>query len=403
VPDGSHHRKHRGVPKQTAVAALRFVLLVGVMSFFADFTYEGSRSIVGQYLSVFGASAFLIAFITGFGELLGYGLRLWSGPFADRKQRYWPVAIVGYVVQMAAVPALALANSLPTAAILVILERVGKATRNPSRDAMLSHAAKEIGFGWGFGVHEALDQFGATFGPLAVALVLTLRHGDYRVAFASLAITGAMTLVLLFVARVQYPNPQNLGSGAFAMTSQDYPRVYWVYLTGAALVAAGFADFPLIAYHFEHSHIVQTGFIPMYYAVAMAVGGLGSLLFGRLYDRWGLGVLVPLTLLGALYAPLVFLGGMWAGLVGSALWGLGMGVSESIIPAAISPLVANERRASALGSFTGMYGVAWFLGSLAIGALFGVSLVLVVVFAVGAEVLAIPIFLHVRRMISASA
>ena len=381
-------------------AALRFVLLVGVMSFFADFTYEGSRSIIGQYLGAFGASAFAIAAITGFGELVGYGLRLFSGRLADRTQRYWPVALFGYFLQMTVVPLLAVAGSLPVAAGLVILERTGKATRNPPRDAMLSHAAKEIGYGWAFGVHEALDQFGATFGPLAVTLVLTLRRGDYSLAFASLAIPAAVMLSLLLVARASYPRPQDLSAGPPEVTTVGYPRVYWLYLGAAALVAAGFADFPLIAYHLERAHVAPVAFVPVFYSVAMAVGGTGSLLFGRLYDRWGIRVLVPLTILAALYAPLVFLGGTWVAAVGAALWGLGMGVSESIIPAAVAPMVSPDRRASAYGLFTGVYGIAWFLGSLAIGGLYGVSLTAVVVFAMAAELLSLPIIWRVRRQMT---
>ena len=79
------------------------------------------------------------------------------------------------MLQMTVVPLLALAGNWQVAALLVILERVGKATRNPPRDAMLSHAAKQIGYGWGFGVHEALDQLGALIGPLALALILALK------------------------------------------------------------------------------------------------------------------------------------------------------------------------------------------------------------------------------------
>ena len=153
--------------------AVRFVLLIGVLSFFADFTYEGSRSVLGPYLQALGASAAVVGVVTGFGELLGYGLRLVSGRWADATGRFWPIAILGYVVQMAAVPALALTHSWQAAAALIILERVGKATRNPPRDVMLSHAAKQIGgYGLVFGIHEALDQFGAMFGPLLVALIL---------------------------------------------------------------------------------------------------------------------------------------------------------------------------------------------------------------------------------------
>ncbi|MGH2916251.1 MAG: MFS transporter, partial [Solirubrobacteraceae bacterium] len=171
------------------------------MSFFADFTYEGSRSIVGQYLGLLGAGALAIAVISGLGEFLGYGLRMFSGRAADRTGRYWPITIGGYILQMSVVPLLALAGSWEVAAVLIVLERVGKAIRNPPRDAMLSHAAKQMGYGWGFGVHEALDQFGALFGPLLVALVLATSDHDYKTAFAVLAVPAAIMLTLLGVAR----------------------------------------------------------------------------------------------------------------------------------------------------------------------------------------------------------
>jgi predicted MFS family arabinose efflux permease len=390
-PQAGRKRVFRASP------ALKFVLLVGVMSFFADFTYEGSRSVIGPYLGLLGAGALAIAVITGFGEFLGYGLRLVSGRSADTTGRYWPITIGGYILQMSVVPLLALAGSWQVAALLIILERVGKATRNPPRDAMLSHAAKEMGYGWGFGVHEALDQFGALFGPLLIALILAVSHHDYKIAFAALAVPAAITLSLLLVARLLYPRPQDLAAGPAEVTTTGLPRVFWVYLAGAALVAAGFADFPLIAFHFQHAGTVSAPLTPVFYAVAMAVSGAGSLIFGRLFDRAGIGILVPLTLVAALYAPLAFLGGFWASLVGVSLWGLGMGVHESIIPAAVAPMVSPDRRASAYGLFTGVYGSAWMLGSIVIGALFYVSLAAVAAFSVAAELAAIPLILLVRR------
>jgi MFS family permease len=203
------------------------VVLVGVMSFFAGFTYEGSRSIVGQYLGLLGAGALAISMVSGAGEFLGYGLRLFSGPGADRTGRYWPITISGYVLQMSVVPLLALAGNWEIAAALVILERVGKAIRNPPRDAMLSHAAAEMGYGWAFGLHEALDQFGATFGPLLVAPVLLLRQGDYKLAFALLAIPAAIELGILAVARVNYPHPAHLEAAkAQVPTTEHMPAVF---------------------------------------------------------------------------------------------------------------------------------------------------------------------------------
>jgi len=388
-----------GPRKRLAAAspALKFVLLVGVMSFFADFTYEGSRSVIGPYLGTLGAGALAIAVISGLGEFLGYGLRLFSGRGADRTGRYWPITIGGYVLQMAAVPLLALAGNWEVAALLIIAERVGKATRNPPRDAMLSHAAREMGYGWGFGVHEALDQFGAMFGPLLVALVLAVSNHDYRLAFAALAAPAAITVALVLVARRFFPRPQDLSAGPAEVTTSGLPRLFWVYLAAAALVAAGLADFPLIAFHFQQARTVSAPIVPVLYAVAMAVSGGGSLIFGKLFDRAGIGVLIPLTVACAAYAPLVFLGGLWAAVFGVALWGLGMGVQESIIPAAVAPMVSADRRASAYGLFTGAYGSAWVAGSIVTGLLFGVSLGAVTAFAVAMQLAAVPFLVVVRR------
>lgn len=379
--------------------ALKFVLLIGAVSLFADFTYEGSRSITGPFLLALGASGFVVGIVAGFGELMGYGLRLFSGRLSERTREFWPITIVGYLVQMAAVPLLALAGSLPVAAGLIVLERIGKAIRNPPRDVMLSHATRAMGMGWGFGVHEALDQSGALLGPLLVALILA-HHGQYRLAFGTLLVPAAITILLLLVARFLYPHPENLEMQPQNIRTVGLPRPFWIYLAGASLAAAGFADFQLIAFHFVKSGVAAKVWIPIFYSVAMAVSGAGSLVFGRLFDRFGIGVLVPLTLLTALFAPFAFLGGFWLALVGAALWGLGMGVHESIIPAAVATMVSVEHRPSAYGLFTGAYGIFWFAGSVAIGALYDHSIAGTIAFCMAVELTAIPFFLRVRRQLA---
>jgi predicted MFS family arabinose efflux permease len=382
--------------------ALRFVILIGVMSFFADFVYEGSRSILGPYLALLGASGAAVGIVTGLGELAGYGLRIVSGRAADRSRQFWPITILGYVVQMIAVPALALARSWPVAAALLVLERVGKATRNPPRDAMLSHAGKQMGgYGWAFGLHEALDQAGAMVGPLVMATILA-RRGNYHLAFAVLAAPALVTLSLLAVARILYPRPEQMETHRPNLQSTGLPRVFWIYLAGAALVGAGFADFPLIAFHFEKAGVVSGSLIPVFYSVAMGVSGAGSLVFGRLFDRIGIGILIPLTVVSAAFAPMVFLGGFWTALAGAAIWGLGMGVHESIVPAAVAPMVSSNRRASAYGLFNAGYGVFWFLGSALIGILYDISIHATIGMCVGLELAAIPFFFVARRRMRTS-
>ncbi len=385
-----------GPAKGRRDTAIAFVVLVGVMSLFADLTYEGSRAIVGPYLALLGAGAAAVGIVAGFGELLGYGLRVVSGRLADRSGRYWPVTIFGYVIQMASVPLLALAGTWQVAAMLVVIERIGKATRNPPRDVMLSHAGTEIGYGRAFGIHEALDQSGALIGPLAVAAILALQ-GDYKVAFALLAIPALLTLAFLVAARLRYPQPERMAHDVPDVNTAGLPPAFFVYLAGAALVAAGFIDFPILAFHFAQASTVPAPIVPVLYAVAMGAGGLGSLVFGGLFDRYGMTLLVALTAVTALFAPLVLLGDAPLALAGMILWGVGIGVHESLIPAAVAPMVPRERRASAYGLFTACYGIAWFLGSAAVGILYTVSLPLVVVLSVALELAAIPLLIAAAR------
>jgi len=385
----------------TKTTAIRFVVLFGIVSLFADMTYEGSRSITGQYLATLGTSAAVVGVVAGLGELLGYGLRLVSGRWAERTQKFWPLTLFGYFIQMVSVPMLALAGNWQAAALLILAERVGKATRNPPRDVMLSHAAKEIGYGWGFGLHEALDQLGALIGPLAVAFVLA-RRGGYREAFAVLLIPALVTLALVMVARFMYPRPEDFERHTGELHGEGFSREYWIYLVAAALVAAGFADFQLIAYHFQKADAFHVAWIPILYAIAMAVSGAGSLAFGKMFDRFGIRVLVPLTIVTALFAPFVFFGGFWTAVAGAVLWGLGMGVHESIVPAAVAHLVPSQKRPSAYGIFTAGYGIAWFLGSAIEGVLYDHSVMAMVVFCLVVQLAAVPVLWRLGKIIPTS-
>ncbi|MDP9272904.1 MAG: MFS transporter [Chloroflexota bacterium] len=377
-------------------AALRMVVLFGVVSLFADVVYEGGRSITGPYLALLGASATAVGFVAGGGELLGYSLRLVSGRLADATRAYWPITIAGYAVQMAAVPALALVGSWEAAAVLIVLERVGKAMRNPPRDAMLAVASKEIGRGWAFGLHEALDQIGALVGPLLAAGVLALR-GDYPLAFGILAIPAVITLGTLAITRFTYPTPAGASARKVDARTEGLPQAFWVYISGAALVAAGFADFSLMAFHFQSAGTVSSALIPIFYAAAMGTSGLGSLLFGRLFDRRGIVVLVPLTAATAFFSPLAFLGGGLAAFAGTILWGVGLGVHESIMQATVAQLVPESRVASSYGLFNLAFGIAWFAGSALMGILYDFSIPALVIFSVVIELASIPVFLRLRH------
>lgn len=371
----------------------------GIVSLFADMTYEGMRSIAGPYLALLGASGLAVGLIGGVGELISYALRLGTGHWADRSGWYWPITLAGYAVQMIAVPLLALTHSWPAAAALIILERVGKATRNPARNAMLARAGDHIGQGWAFGLHELLDQCGALIGPLIAAVVLATHH-QYTLAFAWLAVPALITLALVFGLFRRYPQAghiQRPASDAAMIGGNGYSRAYWLYCAGAGLVAFGFADFALVSYHFARAQIASASWVPILYSIAMAAAGLGSAGIGKLFDRYGLIVLLPATLLIAVFAPLVFLGGFDAALIGMIVWGFGLGVHEATMSAAVSHLVPAHRRARAYGIFTAIFGLSWFAGSAALGALYDVSVPALVTLAVVAQLLALPLIAMAAR------
>jgi MFS family permease len=377
--------------------ALRFVLIIGVVQLFADMTYEGARGIIGPFLGSLGASATVVGFTAGFGELMGYAFRSVTGYFADKTHKYWVFIFAGYLVNMLAVPALALAGNWPMAAVLIVAERTGRAIRKPSTDALLSHAGSQIGHGWAFGLNEFLDQTGATIGPLIMALVLYF-HGGYHHAFALLLIPALLCLAAVTVARIAYPRPHELETRQpVKLQTKGFSKTYWLYVVAGALIAAGFADFSLVAFHFQKTGAVAPGLVPVFYAAAMITSALAALLFGKLLDQLGLPAMLLAFCLGAFFAPCVFLGGFGLALVGMILWGIGMGAQDSLLKAMLSGVVPPDKRSTAFGVFDTVFGVAWFAGSAGMGWLYDKSLPGLIIFSVALQLASLPFFVSAQR------
>jgi predicted MFS family arabinose efflux permease len=372
-------------------SAFSFVLIIGIVNLFADLTYEGARGIVGPFLGSLGASAAIVGFVAGFGELVGYGLRSVSGYFADKTHKYWFITFTGYAINMLAVPALALAGQWPLAAGLVVAERTGRAIRKPVVEAMLSHAGRSIGAGWVFGLNEALDQAGATIGPLVVALILYL-NGGFRTGFGVLLIPALLCLGILLIARLLHPRPHELEQGnGHTFVTTNLARRYWIYLGAGTLIAAGFADFALIGFHFHKANTVTANLIPVFYAVAMASSALASIPLGRLFDKFGGNIALLAFFISAASAPFVFLGTSGFALLGMIFWGIGMSAQGSLFQAMLTGVIPPEKRSTAFGFFDTGYGIAWFLGSATMGLLYEKSILAVALFSVILQLAALPV------------
>ena len=382
--------------------AIRFILLFGLVSALGDITYEGARSIYGPYLGYLGASAAAVGLVTGIGEFLGYGLRLASGYFIDRTRLYWPVTILGYSM-LVAVPLLAYAGDWQLAVVFIMMERIGKAIRSPAKDALLSHATKQVGTGFGFGLHEALDQIGAFIGPLLFTAGLAL-NGGYTLGFQMMWLPALLTVAVVVYTRMKFPDPAQLEEAAISAGQADgqaarpeLSQAFWLYSLFTFFGVLGFASFQLISYHLQVKGVVTEALIPSLYALAMGVDAVVAILVGKWYDKKGMGVLLAIPLL-SLPIPLLGFSGsaMWA-IAAVVLWGAVMGIHETIMRAAIADLTSIKNRGKAYGIFNTLYGTAWFIGSTAVGYLYDYRLNYVFGFVALAQLAALVCFVFFRR------
>lgn len=375
--------------------ALRFVVGLGIVSLFADFTYEGGRSILGPYLAVLGASSLFVGVVGGLGEFLGYVMRLFSGRFVDRTHRHWQVMAAGYAVNLLSVPLLALAGNPWFAGFLVFSERLGKGARVPPRDALLSRAGRELGHGFAFGLHEALDKTGAVLGPLLVALAVA--WSGYRLGFGVLAVPAF--LALLFLLRARGVEPEHTHKHAVAVAGDaHFDARYYLYLAFSIVSVFGFAQYILVAYHLEVAHRLAPALIPVLYGLAMGVDALAAVLGGRIFDRHGLKVLIVLPLLSLPAVPLLFLSSTPAYIwLGAVFWGAALGVQQSTVRAGVATLTPEHKRGTAYGIFDSAFGLALLLGSMLLGELYGRGAAWLVAAAVGFQLAALPLLFLVLR------
>lgn len=408
-------------------AAWRVVLGLGVVSLAADMVYEGARSVTGPLLAALGVPLVVAGLVTGLGEAAALVLRLPFGARADRVGRYWPTTLAGYGLTAVGVPLLALtpllgAGGAVVACVLLVLERVGKAVRSPSKSALLARAAEGVGLGRGFGVHKAMDQVGAFVGPLLVAGVLALT-GSFVPSLAVLAVPGAAAMLLLVVVRRLAPDTApdtapdaapaggpGVGPGVAAgapphgwlAAARDLPREFWLFAAGAAAAGAGLTTFAVISYHLVDAGLLRAALVPVVYAGAMLAAAVGALVVGALHDRWGPRVVVVVPVLAAVVPPLAFGPSLASVLAGVAVWGLAGGLLDSTVKARVAGLVPSDRRATAYGWFAAVQGVAAVAGGGLAGALAEDAPGVLTAVVVALQVVALVLVLRARGRVAAT-
>lgn len=378
--------------------AWRLIFLLGLVSLFADVTYEGARSIIPNYLTiVLGASVLILGTVTGLGEFLNYGLRLATGPLSDLTRRYWLFTFVGYVVNLFAVPLLALTGDWQSAAVLIIVERMGKAIRAPARDVIISNVSKGIGRGKAFGAHEVLDQVGAILGPSIAIFALYFTKENYRYAFSVFALPALIALSFLAIAYLFFKRHREELVAEGPSKEGRLGFKFWSYTIVITLSTMGLMYIPFLIYRAGESHAMPEWIAPSLLLIAQAVDALIAPFAGLAYDRVGLKsifAIFPFTLAIPIFAytPQAF-----TLILAATSLGVVMGVQETIERAAVADLSPVQARGRAYGIFNAFLGLSLLLGGVVIGYLYSVSFTLIIVYAIATQALAFIIALFTLK------
>ncbi len=379
------------------------IFLLGIVSLIGDIVYEGSRGLVPDYLSFLGATATVVGLAGGVGDFIGYAARLVSGFLVDATRAYWLFIFVGYGL-IVSIPLLGLSYSLEMVVLLILLERLGKAFRSPSRDTVLSVVSKDVGAGKAFGFHELLDQVGGMTGPLIVAGLMLFSGNDFRFTFGFLFIPFVMLLAALVYTYKKIGSRAIVEQPKIGTEKQKLAMPFYVYTLAVLLNTVGLIPYTLILY--KASLILhgsaQQWIVPFIYFLIQGVDAPAALLSGYAYDKFGIEVLV-LPFLLSLFPPLLAMtdSGLPMLIAAAAVFGLVLGMQESIYRAAVSQLSPISSRGRAYGIFNTAYGIGFLVSGAVYGALIdsGSPFIIVVIYACLMQVVAIASLLKVRSQL----
>ena len=405
--------------------AVKVIIIFGMISLFGDMVYESMRGSSGQYMSTLGIEMTQFALILGIGEFLAYALRLFAGIASDKTKKYWWFIYAGYGV-LIVVPLMGVTTYIPAILAIMMLERIGKALRNPAKDTILSHVADsaggKVGMGFAFGLQEALDKFGAFLGPSIFTIVFVIAKSkgveigasEYQIGYRLLAIPFVILMAVVVMAHREVSKERLMEVKAAPNPATDKIQpVFWFYSAFTFVSLIGFAQFPLIAYHLKENAILPDEKITLFYSFVMAVNALLAVAIGVFYD-WikrksgnkhsGLLTLLFIPVATAAIPFLALGNSIPLLLAGLFLFGAVLAAHETIMRSAIADITSLSKRGTGYGIFNSAFGCAVLIGAYAFAQIyenFGIPTLQIVLAAT--QALAMVLFFAMRLQIKKSA
>ncbi len=403
--------------KNSFTPAVAVIIIFGVISMLGDVVYESARSANSQYLNLLGISAARVGLVFGIGEFLGYALRLFAGVMSDKSEKHWVFMFVGYGMLLV-VPFIGLTMNWNILVVLILMERIGKALRNPAKDTVLSAVAEnQVGVGFAFGLQEALDQIGAFAGPLIFTAIFyfTGKNGiaEYQSGYQSLIIPFIVLMLFLYYAYRRIRRDHLLDTVEQKDLHKEHLKpVFWIYTAFTFFCTLGFVNFSTVGYHLKANKLMSDGNITLLYSLAMLVDAVTALLVGKAYDRLkiktgkktgGILVLAAIPFI-TLLLPILTLSNSTALIItGMMIFGIIMGIHETIMRSTIADITPFQKRGTSYGVFNTAYGLALLGGAALMGLLYDMNQTgLIIAFTCVAELIAIILYIKMNHMVKNS-
>jgi MFS family permease len=348
----------------------RGIWALGLVSMFMDISSEMIHGLLPVFLtSVLGATTEMVGLIEGVGEATASMCKLFSGWLSDRLGKRKVLAVLGYGLAALSKPLFALAPNASLVLAARFSDRIGKGVRDAPRDALISDLVPEGQRGAAYGLRQALDTIGGFAGPLLAIALMAALHDNFRLVFWMALIPGLISVLVLIVA-VREP-PHAKAKAKAPLKFQDLKvigRAYWIVVgVGAVLTLARFSEAFLILR--AHDAGLSLALAPLVLVVMNIVYAFSAYPLGALSDRIdrtfmlavGFATLIAADTVLALASNLVVV------MMGVALWGLHMGMTQSLLSALVADEAPQHLRATAFGMFNFVSGVALLAASLIAG------------------------------------
>jgi MFS family permease len=344
-----------------------------MVSLFTDLSSQMVYPLIPVFLTLIGASPATLGLIEGVAESTASLFRAFFGRLSDKLKKRKIFIIWGYGLSAISRPFFYFASHWTIVLTIRFSDRIGKAIRTPSRDALISTSIDQSIQGKAFGFHRAMDRIGAIGGPLLAMLILYLLKDTMpelsalKTMFLISVIPGLIALVFIKFTKETSIIPKTLDK---QKKTAMLGKPFILFLLANAFFTLGNSSNAFLIVKAQEVGIAIF-LIPVLWMVYNIICSISSPIFGSISDKIGRKPIIIISFIyySIIYILFAFADEPWMIWALFAAYGIFYGLSNGIFRAYVADIVEEENRATAYGILNTIIGISLFPASVLMGAI----------------------------------